>query len=247
MEAARQIRDAVQRVGLLRQAVAARPELGGALRIVKDLQSQRFAGTYNDLLAGGPYAEPARFFLTELYSDKDYAERDAQFARIAGAIERFFPAQVVRTAVALAELHALTEDLDQAMALEWVALSQTASADAARYVQAWRAVGRRPERQSQLDVVMRIGEEMARLTRTPGLRTMLKMMRAPATAAGLGSLQRFLETGFDTFAGMARQSGRAEAFLAVIREREAALLALLFDAPLVACETALAQTLGQAP
>ena len=45
-----------------------------------------------------PYAAAARFFLDELYSDKDYADRDAQFARIAGAIEKLFPAQVARTA-----------------------------------------------------------------------------------------------------------------------------------------------------
>ena len=87
---------------------------------------------------------------------------------------------------------------------------------------------------------------MARLTRTPGLRMMLKMMRGPAVAAGLGSLQRFLEDGFDTFAAMARNNG-AEGFLGTIEERESRLIAMLFDADLVACETELAQLLGQAP
>ena len=76
---------------------------------------------------------------------------------------------------------------------------------------------------------------------------MLKMMRAPAQAAGLGSLQRFLETGFDTFAAMARRKGGAEEFLATIQKRESALIATLFDADRVACGTALAETLGQAP
>ena len=245
MEAARKIRTAVANVSQLRQAVQADPALGLALRQVKRLQSRRFAGTYADLLAGGPYAAAAQFFLTELYSDKDYAERDAQFARIAGAIEKFFPEQVAKTAVALAELHAATEELDQAMAVAW--LAQPGPAEAARYVAAWRGVGRRPDREDQLTVVLGIGQEMARLTRTPGLRMMLKMMRAPAVAAGLGSLQRFLETGFDTFAAMARGPGGADGFLATIRQRESALLAMLFDAELVACETELAQTLGQAP
>jgi hypothetical protein len=91
MEAAKTIRSAVAQVALLRQAVEANPALGTALRDIKLTQSRRFAGTYADLLAGGPYAAATRFFLEELYSDKDYAERDAQFARIAGAIERLFP------------------------------------------------------------------------------------------------------------------------------------------------------------
>jgi len=88
---------------------------------------------------------------------------------------------------------------------------------------------------------------MARLTRMAGLRTLLKMMRAPAHAAGLGSLQHFLESGFDTFATMARRRGGAEGFLDTIRGREAKLIAMLFDTDRVACETELARTLGQAP
>jgi len=245
MEAAETIRQAVARVNALRTAQERQPGLRDAVCAVKALQGRRFAGTYADMFAGGPYASAARFFLVELYSDRDFAERDAQFARIAGAIEKFFPAIVVQTSVNLAKLHALTEDLDQAMAVEWVT-RDAAMSDAARYVEAWRAVGRRDDRLSQLKEVMAIGEEMARLTKTPGLRTMLRMMRGPATAAGLSALQRFLETGFDTFAAMSR-GGYAQAFLRTIEQRESALMAGLFDSPAVACETELARTLGQAP
>jgi hypothetical protein len=246
MEAARNIRIAVARVSALRAAEHAQPALRSAVVGVKTLQARRFSGTYTDLLAGGPFAAPTRFFLEELYSDKDFSERDAQFARIAGAIEKFFPAQVAQTAVALAELHALTEELDGAMGSAWLAQEAPQHSEAHRYVAAWRAVDRRADRQSQLEVVLSIGDEMVRLTRTPGLRTMLRMMRAPAAAAGLASLQRFLETGFDTFAAMARGPG-AGTFLRTVGERESALIAMLFDSPLVACETALAATLGQAP
>jgi hypothetical protein len=246
MEAARKIRNAVAQVALLRNVAQDNPALSGAVREVKRVQATRFAGTYSDLLVHGPYGPAARFFLEELYSDKDYAERDAQFARIAGAIEKVFPEQVARTAVTLAELHALTEELDQAMGLAW--LTQPDDLDEAQtYVRAWRAVGRRPEREAQLKVVMGIGEQMVRLTRTPGLRMLLKMMRGPAVAAGLGSLQHFLETGFDTFAAMVRTPQGAPAFLRIIEARESALIAGLFDADRVACETGLARTLGQVP
>lgn len=246
MDAARQIRSAVGRVSLLRGAADADPGLRAAIGEVKRLQSQRFAGSYQDLLGSGRHAAASRFFLEELYSDKDYAERDEQFARIAGAIEKFFPAQVAQTAVALAQLHALTEELDQGMAQAWRDAPASGLAPAARYVAAWRDVGRRGERARQLEVVMTVGDEMVRLTRTPGLRMMLRMMRGPASAAGLGSLQRFLESGFDTFAAMAREKGSAEAFLRTIHEREAALIAMLFDSELVACETELERILGQA-
>ena len=246
MEAAQKIRQAVATVSLLREAGEHQPALAAAVATVKRFQARRFAGTYSDLLASREYAAAARFFLDELYSDKDYAERDAQFARIAGAIERFFPEDVVATSVALAELHALTEGLDQAMARSWLTLSTQPAQESGLYVGAWRAVARREDRVLQLETVLEIGREMARLTRMPGLRLMLKMMRGPAAAANLSSLQRFLETGFDTFAAMAKRTGGAERFLETIRERESALIAMLFDTELVACETELARILGQA-
>ncbi len=229
----------------MREACLAEPRLASSVAAIKGFQSLRFAGTYADLLSSPRFKAAARFFLEELYSDKDYAERDAQFSRIAGAMQKFFPQQVVATAVSLARLHALTEALDHAMGQAWLAQDGLQS-EVARYISAWRTVGRRPEREGQLSIVMDIGMEMARLTRTPGLRMMLRMMRGPAAAAGLGSLQRFLESGFDTFAAMARQRGSVEEFLEIIRARESTLIAALFDMEFVSCETQLQQLIGVA-
>lgn len=243
MSTAQTIREAVAEVERLREESRAEPRIGHAVMQLKRFQAARFAGTYADLLASGIYGDAARFFLQELYSDRDYADRDAQFARIAGAVEKLFPKDVAQTAASLARLHALTESLDHAMAH---ALPAGDPPEPAAYVRAWKDVGRRPDRQQQLDSVVAMGEEMTRLTRLPGLRMMLRMMRKPATSAGMGALQRFLETGFDTFATVARQRGGAEEFLATIREREQRLLDVLFDADPVACETELRRSLGQA-
>ena len=229
MDAAQTIRDAVARVDLLRQQAQAFPGLHAATLAVKKFQAQRFSATYADLLASHEYAAATRFFLDELYSDRDYSERDAQFARIAGALQRFFPATVIATAVSMAELHALTEDLDFAMAKAWSHNPPAMLADDIdTYVNTWNLVGRAADRNRQLDVVLHVGAELDRLTRTPGLRMMLRMMRRPANAAGLGSLQRFLEAGFDTFAGMSGQGSRAKEFLSLIHVRETYWINQLF-------------------
>ena len=243
MDTAQTIRQAVADVERLREESRSEAAIAAGVSSVKRFQARRFAGTYADLLASRAYAPAARFFLDELYSDKDYAERDAQFARIAHAVEKLFPRDVAQTAANLARLHALTESLDHAMARTGVMKDVV---DVSGYVQAWKLVDRGADRQAQLDAVVALGAEMTRLTRTPGLRLMLKMMRAPAAAAGLSSLQRFLEAGFDTFAGVARQRGGAEQFLATIHERERRLMELLFEADAVACETELRTILGQA-
>ena len=243
MDAAQTIRDCIADVTALRLHRAGDTALGGAVGQVKALQAQRFRCTYADLLQSPAFAPAARFFLQELYSAADYADRDQQFGRIAGTLQTLFPAPVVATAVALAELHAQTEALDQDMGRAWLATQGT---DAARYTAAWRTVGQRHARQQQLQRVLAMGTDLARLTRTPGLRMMLRMMRGPAQAAGLGALQKFLEGGFDTFGQLARQRGAVEQFLATIEERERALMEQLFDGDAVICATQLAHTLGQA-
>jgi hypothetical protein len=90
-------------------------------------------------------------------------------------------------------------------------------------------------------VVLHLGEELDRLTGTRGLRSLLKMMRLPAATAGLGALQRVLESGFDAFANM---KGAAE-FLSAIESREVLWMNALFDEDAVACETRLRQLLAQ--
>ncbi len=229
MNSAERIREAVARVVSLRNEAQCCGPLQGAFTAVKSLQSRRFSGTYRDLLQSPEYGNAARFFLIELYSEKDYSLRDAQFAKIAGALQRLLPKQVVGTAVALAELHVLTEELDFAMAKAWLSLATGINSDATSYINAWHIVGRTSERAQQLDLVLQIGTELSRLTRTPGLRMMLRMMRRPACAGGLTELQSFLESGFDTFSDIAGEGGSVTDFLTTIRERETKLMEILFD------------------
>ena len=230
MDAAQTIRDAVSQVSALRLEALGNPTLAAGIATVKRFQAERFTRTYADVLQAGPYEGAARFFVGELYSGRDFTQRDAQFSRIAGALQTLFPKHVVATAIALAQLHALTEEIDHEMGRAWVANGTVDTADETRrYLQVWGAVGRREDRSRQLANVLEVGGELDRLTRMPGLRLTLRMMRRPAHAAGLGSLQSFLETGFDTFAAMSGKGTSARDFLALIEARESALIEALFS------------------
>jgi hypothetical protein len=72
--------------------------------------------------------------------------------------------------------------------------------------------------------MLRVGSALDRYTRNVLLRNSLRLMRGPASAAGLGSLQRFLESGFDTFKSM---RGASE-FLETVALRERRLASELF-------------------
>ncbi|MGP1681834.1 MAG: FFLEELY motif protein [Giesbergeria sp.] len=246
MDAAENIRQSIARVTELRARQAASLPLATAVRDVKQFQSRRFMGSYADLMRDPTVRPATTFFLDELYSPGDFSARDAQFVRIAGTLQTVFPRPIIHTALTLALLHALTEEMDHAMGQAWLA-QDAALHEAARYVRAWRSVGRAEARRQQLAWVMELGQDLTRFTRTPGLRLLLRTMRRPAQAAGMGALQHFLEMGFDTFGALAKKRGAVEGFLDTVRERETRLMDLLFDAPLVTCETQLASTLGQAP
>lgn len=207
--------------------------LAQALAGVRSVQVRRFHATYADFLDSPRHGQAAQFFLTELYGSHDYRERDAQFARIAGAIERLFPAKVMTLALQLAEVHALTESLDWQLALAWAdqgPLPATAAPQqlATRYLAGWRQVGRTTDRDRQLRAVMALGWHLAEVVRIPGLRMALRLMRRPAQAAGLAALQTVLENGFDAFTSM----GEPHSFLDEVQRRESDWIAHFFSAPL---------------
>lgn len=211
-----------------RAARAADPGFAARVTAIKDYQQRRFSHTYADLLGHPRYAGAARFFLDELYGPADFTQRDAQFARIVPALVRLFPAEVVDAVQTLARLHALSEGLDSAMAR----VLDAPRVDAAAYVRAWQRCGQPAQREAQIALILRVGTDLDRLTRNRLLRHTLRLMRGPARAAGLAALQRFLESGFDTFRAM----GGADEFLGDIGRRERALAAALFtidprDAP----------------
>lgn len=212
--------------------------LQSAVDAIKELQARRFRGTYSDFLVHPSYAPATRFFLDELYGVHDFARRDGQFARIAGALERLFPEAVAQLAVDLAETHALTEVLDHQLASHWLGID-AAFSPAERYILAWRRTDARPSRDRQLAVVQHMGLELQRLTRMKTLRFGLRMMRNPARAAGLDALQHFLESGFDAFASM----GDAHPFLDTISQRESRWVDALFDEDLGSCERRLSEEL----
>jgi hypothetical protein len=245
MDHASTIRDSMETVAALRARALARPELGAAVVAVKRLQAARFRHCYADLMESKDFGAASRFFLEELYSDADFALRDQQFARIAGTLATVFPSSVVSTAVALSQLHALTEELDHAIASYCVLHTSSASElDAFVYLAAWHFVGRRADRQQQLNDVLAMGEELAVLTMKPGLSLLLKLMRRPATSAGLGSLQQFLERGFSIFAALSRSRGKVHMFLSTVERRESAWLDAMFDNSINIEAAALARLIG---
>ena len=216
------ILEQLDRVEAQRRRRKADPDLGLRVLAVKHYQQLRFAHTYADLLASARYRDAARFFLDELYGPQDFSGRDAQLARVVPVTVRLFAAQIVDVVGTVVSLHALSEELDSALAQQLAG----AELDAPRYLGAWQATGQSAQRERQVALTLEVASKLDALVHKPFLRHSLRLMRGPAHAAGLGDLQQFLERGFETF----RSMRGADEFVALIGQRERLLAATLFEA-----------------
>lgn len=121
LDAAQTIRDAIADVTALRLQRTGDRALGAAVGSVKTFQACAFAAPMRGPDGVAHVRARSTVLLEELHSDTDYTDRDQQFGRIAGTLQTIFPQPVVNTAVALAVLHAQTEELDQDMGRAWLA------------------------------------------------------------------------------------------------------------------------------
>lgn len=216
------ILDNLVRVTREREQRAREAGLDARVTAVKHYQHARFERTYADLLSTPRYARSARFFLEDLYGPHDFTQRDAQFARVVPGLVRLFPHEIVLTVRSLSELHAISEEFDTRMARTL----DLPTLDRRQYLRAWQQAGDPAGRSRQIELMLAVGQALDRYTRHTVLRHSLRLMRGPARAAGLGALQNFLETGFDTFRDM-RGAGD---FLNTIATRERVLADALFAA-----------------
>ena len=186
---------------------------------VRAFQQKRLAATHADLLASSEYGPAAHFFLTELYSTDDMTQRDADIERVIKILVRFLPDKALSTLAVALEMDALSEHLDGKMVAALRAVqnnNESLKIDANRYQRTYRNVGQPEQRLRQIALTQSIGGALDQLARKPLLRGLLRMMRTPAVAGGVGSLHEFLERGYAAFAHM----DDGQTFIKSIAKRE---------------------------
>jgi hypothetical protein len=188
-----------------REQVRANPLSSADRLAVRTYQQMRMASTHAPLLRSDRYAPAARFFLTELYSTADLAQRDADIERVIRVLVKFLPDKALATLAAALEMDALSERLDNLMAQSARRVQgdqRPLKFTAQNYLAAYADVGEFDAREQQIALTENIGLALDKLSRMPMLLTLLKLMRVPANSAGVGGLQAFLENGYAAFTHM---------------------------------------------
>jgi hypothetical protein len=204
----------------LRDAFRGEPDLARRLEALQDWQSRRLLRTHKDLHADPRYRPAVDFFTEELYGSGDPRARDRDLLKAERMMDRLLPPDALVALCLAIELEVLSQELDAEVVR---ALPDGAITDQ-RYAEAYRAVGRREDRERQIELMYRIGEYLDGVVKRPIVRALVHLARGPAHAAGFGGLQDFLERGLAAFERM----GGAAPFLEAIRDREQQAMDELF-------------------
>ena len=204
----------------LRDVFRGEPELTRRLEALQDWQSRRLLRTHKDLHSDPRYRPAVDFFTDELYGSGDPRARDRDLLKVERMMDRLLPPDALAALCLAIELEVLSQELDAEVvrALPDGAISEEGYADA------YRAVGRREDRERQIELMYRIGQYLDGVVKKPIVRALVHLARGPSHAAGFGGLQDFLERGLAAFERM----GGAAPFLTAIRDREQQAMDALF-------------------
>lgn len=192
---------------------------------VRRWQARRLEWSFEDFLHDPRRAPAARFFLSNVYNDRDFRRRDRDIARVMPLMQRLLPDALLCTLADAMELGVLSHALDLRLAQRLAGMAPAATRlDAVLYAEAYRQAGLPRLRRHQIDLVTRVGHGLGRGLRMPGVAGLLRLSRAPARAAGVTELQGFLERGYAAFSHL----GDVGAFIADIEREERALARRLF-------------------
>jgi hypothetical protein len=201
-----------------------RPEnTSPGLAALRSWQTRRLEASFADVLADRTMHDAGRFFLSDLYSDRDFSGRDRDIDRIMPVMVHLLPESLLRAARDAIELHVLSHALDLRMveAMERRGLKRL---DDASYAEVYREAGLPRLRQRQIALIVAVGGSLDAAVKRHGVHRILRASRFPAKAAGLSELQGFLERGFDAFAKL----GGAERFLDRVARGEGEVSRRLF-------------------
>ncbi len=222
---AQRFRDHLARARELRRQVIEADGLAPEQHTLSDWQTRRLASTYGDFRTLRRYQPALEFFLTDLYGTQDFAQRDADIARVYPLMVRVLSENALQSMSLAVELHALTQELDSEMIAAFRADGLDIGAnpgllDQASYARAYRRCDNRAQRERQIVLIGETGQLLDEVVRHPMINFSVRLMRGPAHAAGFGELQSFIERGIRSF----RQMKGADKFLGAIQYRETRIL-----------------------
>lgn len=198
------------------------------LALVRAFQARRIAQTYSDFMAQKQYAPVMQFFLEDLYSDRDFTQRDHDAERAHNFAQKFVPANMLQLATDTIDLNRLTNALD--VTLRDVLVRELNFQDNLTpelYAEAYRRSNNAAERELQIELLVLVMGDAAKTAHMLLTGPALKLAKGPAHAAGWDEMYAFLERGYHAFSHVKKP----RVILDAIRTRETEFMRQLLQPP----------------
>ena len=188
--------------------------------LVRKVQVERLRKTYNDFFEDPEYTKIAKYFFEQIYGAGDKASRDAAFNKIYEKLSAAVNAKRIVRVTQLKQLNELTDELDLAVARQFMKKSKKHNMTLADFEACYRALNNRAERILQLQLLMDTTRFFHKLAHIPLLGFVIKPTQLAARALGVEYIMEFFMEGYRSF----KSVKNAEPFMQAIEVRERAYL-----------------------
>jgi hypothetical protein len=121
---------------------------------VQEFQVRRLKRDFRDMRKSDEYGPFSDFFATEIYSARDFTERNESFRRVTNQFRHVIGDEIYVGLVKLLDLHSLTDRLDEEVAGALVAMGRPLEFTELEYEEAYKRLDNYDERLLQIDLII---------------------------------------------------------------------------------------------
>ena len=202
-----------------------RPELEAAKLAVQEFQVRRLKRDFRDLRMSPEYGPFSDFFASDIYSARDFTERNESFRRLTNQFQAILGQEIYEGLIRLLDLHALTDRLDDELAKVLIDMGVPTQFTESQYEAAYRQLDNYDERYLQIELIIESLEFTHRISQMTFIGVVLKSARI---ATGLFSKDRTVEL-LDKAYRTLRDIRNIDPLVHEIRSREITRLDRIFD------------------
>ena len=188
---------------------------------LREWQCRRLLTTHQSLYAQKQYTPAMDFFTQELYGPNDFSQRDKDIEKALPLMEAALSDKTLETFGIALQLNTLSFQLDLELAKQ---LGNPEAITSQLYADAYRVCNNQGDRELQLGYIELLSAELNKIANRRSIMLVLKLARVPANLAGLGDLQRILESGASAF----RKINKIDNFIHPILSGENEIMQQLF-------------------
>jgi hypothetical protein len=191
---------------------------------VQDFQVRRLKRDFRDLRLSSEYGPLCDFFAAEIYSAKDFTERNASFRRVTSQFRSILGDEIYSGLTRLLDLHALTDRLDDLVAAELARRGTPTEFTEPQYERVYKDLDNFDDRRLQIDMIL----DSFRFTHHVSQLTFIGMvLKSARVATGIFSKNHAIEL-LDRAYRIMREVRNIEPFVVEIGAREHARLARIY-------------------